>query len=78
MPRIAVDASGHVYIADYVLGRVQVFSNDGEPLLAWGSHGPEPGQFRKPAGIALDADGKAYLVSQTNNNVQVFTLPTFE
>ncbi|MFL7868528.1 MAG: hypothetical protein AB8I58_06845, partial [Anaerolineales bacterium] len=75
---IAVDEEGHVFVTDYLFGRVQVFSNDGQPLLAWGSHGLEAGQFRKPTGIALDAQGDAYVVSQTNNNLQVFALPAIE
>jgi DNA-binding beta-propeller fold protein YncE len=75
---IAVDPAGHVFVTDYVFGRVQVFSNDGQPLFAWGAHGLEPGQFRKPTGIAIDFDGNAYVVSQQNNDLQIFQLPPIE
>jgi len=54
------------------------FSNDGEQLLVFGSHGLEEGQFRRPTGIAIDAQGNAYVVSQMNNNLQVFELPVIE
>jgi DNA-binding beta-propeller fold protein YncE len=72
---LAVDAQGQVYITDYLNGAVQVFSNEGEFLWAWGSGGHEDGQLAQPTSIALDEAGRIYIVNQADNSVTVFQLP---
>lgn len=44
------------------------------PFLAiWGGAGNGPGEFERPAGIALDASGNVYVVEVVNQRIQVFT-----
>src|SRR3954453_981590 len=61
---VAVDAHGHVYVADsgpgHVTGndRVEKFGADGAFVTAWGTKGSPPGKFfNNPAGIAGDGQG---------------------
>ena len=72
---LVVDAQGLVYITDYLNGGVQVFSDEGEFLWAWGAGGQGEGEFNRPTSITFGQDGKIYIVNQNNNNVLVFQLP---
>jgi len=72
---IFVDGQGQVYVTDYQFGRVEVFTNDGEFLWAWGGKSIANPLFKRPTGIVLDRDGRVYVVNQSGNNVQVFNLP---
>src|SRR4029079_10891401 len=58
---VAVNASGDVFVSDNLGQRVQKFSNDGALLGTIGSAGSEPGQYSRPDGIAVDADGRIYV-----------------
>ena len=42
-------------------------------LRQWGSRGTDPGEFRSPQALALDATGQVYVVDQENHRVQKFT-----
>ena len=72
---IAVDSQGRVFITDYGAARIQVFSNDGEMLWAWGKSNLAVGHFSRPTSIALDDEGRIYIVNQTGNSLFVFQLP---
>lgn len=39
----------------------------------WGGEGSANGQFKRPAGIAIDKDGNVYVVDQSNKRIQKFT-----
>lgn len=41
-------------------------------IRQWGDRGSDPGQFRDPGGIAVDADENVYVADLSNNRVQVF------
>jgi len=63
---VAVDASGNVYVTDYVPhARIQVFDPNGVFLRKWGSWGTAPGQFVGPEGIAIDGSGNVYVTDGT-------------
>ena len=53
--------------------QVQKISPQGEFLLKWGEPGNGPGQFNRPAGIAVDGDGDVYVADWHNHRVQVFS-----
>lgn len=40
-------------------------------IRQWGDRGSDPGQFRDPGGIAVDADENVYVADLSNNRVQV-------
>jgi sugar lactone lactonase YvrE len=73
---VVEDSAGNYYIGEYGdFDRIQKFSHDGEFLLQWGGHGSEPGQFRRPQNLAIDAaDGqeRIWVVDACNHRVQVF------
>jgi 3-phytase len=57
--------------------RLVVFNADtGERLRTVGGKGSDPGQFKRPNGIAVAGD-RAFVVERDNRRVQVFSLPEF-
>lgn len=79
---IALDARrGLVYVSDTGNDRIEVFRLDTDAggqvrgaafAKAIGQHGAEPGMFDRPAGLALDGDGRLYVCDSGNRRVQVF------
>jgi sugar lactone lactonase YvrE len=76
---LAFDRQGNVYTTEAKLGRVQKFTAEGKPLLAFGNNSTAPGGFGGrpknlpgPIGIAVDRWGRIW-VSATNNRVQTFS-----
>ena len=69
---IAVDANGHVYVADTGNKRIIVFDADGNYLTQFGSAGLDPGQFDEPVGVTVDANGNVYVTDTWNQRVQTF------
>ena len=41
-------------------------------MLSWGLKGNKPGQFKYPAGIAIDEQGLVYVADTGNNRIQVY------
>ena len=58
---VAVDAHGHVYVADTYNNRIEKFTAEGDFLGTWGSYGAGHGQLHKPFGVAVDAHGHVYV-----------------
>lgn len=74
MPRlkgIAVDARGHVWLADGALDELAVYDSNGEFLLRVGSPGEKGGAFTFPAGIAFRDDGVLAVADSLNRRVQI-------
>ena len=75
---VAVAPSGDVYVVDgYGKGWLHRFRSDGSYVASWGGPGEEPGRFRTPHGIWLDARGAepALIVAdRENHRLQVFDL----
>jgi sugar lactone lactonase YvrE len=70
---IAIDASGNLWVADYLNNRVQKFNSKGEYLSQFGSSGSGNGQFSNPrGGIAIDASGNLWVIDTSNNRLQKF------
>jgi DNA-binding beta-propeller fold protein YncE len=67
---IAVDSTGHVYVADSENARIQKFDSDGNFITKWGSW--ETGHFSQPSGVAVDSTGNVYVTDEINDSVQKF------
>ena len=61
---VCVDDEGHVIVADCRNNRVQVLSQDGEPLFKFGDTGPE--KLKRPFGCIYHE--KKFIVSDHDNN----------
>jgi len=72
--QIALDAAGHLWVADRGNSRVQEFGPAGERLGTFGSRGIGPGQFINPTGVAIDCNGMLTVTDTKNNRVQQFAL----
>jgi len=67
------DDTGNFFVCEYGSNdRVQKFSPDGKPLLAFGGFGTAPGHFQRPSGMVW-RDGHLYVADAANQRVQVFT-----
>jgi DNA-binding beta-propeller fold protein YncE/tetratricopeptide (TPR) repeat protein len=71
-PRALALGGDRLFIADTEAHRVVVLDPSGKTLLAWGSKGDAAGQFKYPSGIALDEQGKVYVVDGGNGRIQIF------
>jgi tripartite motif-containing protein 71 len=71
---IAIDSSGHVYVADTRNNRIQKFTGGGMFVTEFGSFGNGNGQLDHPEDVALDASGNVYVADTGNHRIQVFTL----
>ncbi|MEZ5384913.1 MAG: hypothetical protein R3F13_05305 [Prosthecobacter sp.] len=80
---IMLDSAGDVFTTEASVGRVQKFSPEGKPLLAWGTLEDKPGGFGGlftgfkaklvgPIGIAMDAHGRLWITA-VSGRVQCFT-----
>ncbi len=70
---VVQDSEGNYYIGEYGdFDRIQKFSNEGEYLLQWGSHGTEPGQFRRPQNMVIDDLDQIWVADACNHRIQVF------
>lgn len=80
---IAIGKDGSIFTTEASMGRVQQFSPDGKPLLAWGALDDRPGAFGGfftafkakligPIGICLDQKGRLW-ISAVSGRVQCFT-----
>ena len=68
------DGSGNIYVSDAAFGNFQIFDAQGNLLLFIGDRAntPGPARFMLPAGIAVDEDGRVYMVDQFYRKVDVF------
>lgn len=71
-PRAMAAAGERLYIADTEANRVIVLDQTGKIVLSWGMKGNKPGQFKRPAGIAVDEQGRIFVSDTDNNRIQVF------
>ena len=69
---VAVDSSGHIYVADRGNHRIQKFDLNGNSIFRWGIEGTEDGQFFAPYGVAVDSPGNVYVSDSGNDQIQKF------
>jgi DNA-binding beta-propeller fold protein YncE len=70
-PRGIALSGEKIYIADTDAHRVLVLDLNGKIVRTWGAKGDKPGQFRSPAGIAVDEKGGIYVADTGNHRIQV-------
>jgi outer membrane protein assembly factor BamB len=54
---VAVGPDGRVYVSELKLGKIRVYSSEGEPVDVFGGWGTEPGRFARNWGLSFDTDG---------------------
>ena len=71
---VAVDAAGNVYVVDAAFGNFQIFSPEGQLLLAVGGRSGKdgPAKYMLPSGIAVGDDGRVYVVDQYFRKVDIY------
>ena len=76
---VSIASNGDIFVADghaanqSKSARVVKYSRDGRFLKAWGSMGPEPGNFREPHDLFVGGSrGYVYVADRLNSRVQVF------
>lgn len=65
-------ANDRVYVSDFGDFRIKIFGTDGTFIGTLGSYGRRLGQFARPKGLAVDRDGRLYVVDAAFENVQIF------
>lgn len=61
-----------LYVSETSNFRFQIFDLKGKSIATYGKIGTIPGTFARPKGIAVDKDGRIYVVDAAFENVQVF------
>ncbi len=78
MPRplgLTVDADGHIYVTDALMGTVRVFGSTGLELGKIVEYGYEPGKLRIPCDLAVSNDGsRLYVASTGSSRVEIYDL----
>jgi len=70
---VAVSANGReLFVTANNSHRLLVFSESGRFLRGWGGEGEDDGQFRYPATVVLDPQGRVMVVDVLNQRVQKF------
>ncbi len=70
---VAVDHQQRVWVSS-LNDRVQCFTPEGQYLGGIAVSGSEPGQLRRPHGMAFDSRGDLYVCDATNERVQRFSI----
>jgi sugar lactone lactonase YvrE len=68
---IAIDSEGHLYVADGLLNKVQVFDREGHLLYYFGKDAGV-GDFQQPSGIAINRNDRIFVVDSYHRRIQVF------
>ncbi len=75
-PYLAVDQSGHIFVADPEGYRILEFTSQGQFIRYWGDYSTGPDGFDLPTGIAVDAQGGIWVADTNNGRILHFTLPS--
>ncbi|WP_303902792.1 hypothetical protein [Thiohalomonas denitrificans] len=72
---VALDAKrGRLYVTDTPEHNIKVYGLDsGELIQVIGDKGTEPGQFRYPSYLSIDAEGRLYVTDGLNARIQVLS-----
>jgi len=61
-----------IYISDTTNFRVSIFDIDGNHITNIGSIGTKPGHFTRAKGIAVDREGRIFVIDSAFENLQIF------
>lgn len=71
---VAFAPNGDIYIADgHWNNRVFHMDANANVINVWGSYGTQPGQFRLPHSVAVDAQSRVWVADRMNRRLQLFT-----
>ena len=70
---VGVDASGNVYVTDYMNANMQKFTNSGTFIARFAGPGDRPGQFWFESSVAVDSTGNVFVADAWNHRIQEFT-----
>ncbi len=70
---MAVDHAGNVYVLDYQLSQLKVYSPDGEFLRTIGREGDGPGEFRRSVAVCVSPTGLVGVVTPFPSRIVQFT-----
>ena len=59
--------------ADAYNHRIQVFTQEGDYVTAWGRQGSAAGEFEVAIGVAVDGKGRLFVADQFNHRIQIFS-----
>jgi sugar lactone lactonase YvrE len=71
---VDTDPEGNIYVTDAAFGNFQIFNSKGQLLLFVGTRSATPGaaKYMLPAGLAVDEDGRVYMVDQYFRKVDIY------
>lgn len=71
---VGVDPANNIYVIDTGFANFQIFTPEGKLLMSIGSGGDEdtPARYRLLSGIAVDEDGRVYVVDQQFRKIDIF------
>ena len=71
---IAIGPNGDLYLVDGVNSRILVIGSNGSRHFSFGKDGSGNGEFARPLGIDISADGKVFIADTGNHRIQAFDL----
>lgn len=70
---VVQDSLGNYFVGEYgEFDRIQKFDRDRNFVYQFGSHGEEPGQFRRPQSLAMDSSDCLWVADANNHRIQQF------
>lgn len=70
---LAIGSNNRLYVADYQLDRIQMYTLSGMFIGSWGMQGSNNSEFNEPRDVAVDRFGNVYVTDQGNDRVQRFS-----